>query len=210
MRRPGVFGGARWRHALLALCAIMVSRRGYGRAIVLAAGSPGSGGNASGLSSLPASARGVVSAALGADSASYRVRASGQGFAAANAAQGMGISFGASGVLIASRGLRVGVSLRSRRLRNLAARRWRGGAGRAGESRDLRARRTDRVVSKRPTRPRAGLHDRSSLAGGSLRRAADAVDGAVRRRRALPRPRRTERDAGQCRRGRRCAMATSR
>ncbi len=64
-----------------------------------------------GLASLPMSAQGVVSAALGADSPAYRVGPSGDGLAANNPAQRLAIGFSRSGVQLSSGALRVGLSL---------------------------------------------------------------------------------------------------
>jgi hypothetical protein len=65
-----------------------------------------------GLSGLPLSAQGVVSATLGAHGTTYLVRHSGGALQARNVPQAMGIDFRASGVEIASHGTRVGVRLR--------------------------------------------------------------------------------------------------
>ncbi len=64
-----------------------------------------------GLSSLPLSARGVVSGVLGGDDGAYRVRPSGGGFGAANAAQGLRLRFGRSGVQVGAGSTRLGLSL---------------------------------------------------------------------------------------------------
>jgi hypothetical protein len=55
-----------------------------------------------GLSSLPAAARGPISAALGADDSQYRI----VGLSARNPAQGLSASFGRSGVTIEGDGRR--------------------------------------------------------------------------------------------------------
>src|SRR5262249_19570276 len=65
------------------------------------------------LSRLPVSAQGVISAALGADSAAYQVSVAGAGFAAQNPAQRLHLSFAPSGVKIASGKTRVGLSFRA-------------------------------------------------------------------------------------------------
>jgi hypothetical protein len=64
-----------------------------------------------GLLSLPLAAQGPVSAALGADSAAYRVSASGGGFTASSPAQHLRSSFTSSGVSVASGATRLGLSL---------------------------------------------------------------------------------------------------
>jgi hypothetical protein len=64
-----------------------------------------------GLLSLPAAAQGPVSAALGADQGTYRVGVSRGGFVAATPAQRLHSTFTRSGVLVASAGVRVGLSL---------------------------------------------------------------------------------------------------
>jgi len=66
-----------------------------------------------GLLSLPVAAQGPVSAAMGADSAAYRVSASNGGFAAASPAQRLSLRFGRSGVSVSSRATRVGLSLQA-------------------------------------------------------------------------------------------------
>ena len=66
-----------------------------------------------GLSTLPLAAQGVVSGALGADSAGYRISASGVGFQAQNAAQRLHMRFRSSGVQVASGDTHVGLSLRA-------------------------------------------------------------------------------------------------
>ncbi len=66
-----------------------------------------------GLSSLPASAQDPVSAALGADSPAYRVRASGADLRATNPAQHLRALFGRSGVRLRSGALEEDLSLRA-------------------------------------------------------------------------------------------------
>ena len=66
-----------------------------------------------GLLSLPASARGPVSATLGAQRSAYHAAPSRGGFLATNPAQGLRARFSASGVLVSSRGSTVGLSLRA-------------------------------------------------------------------------------------------------
>jgi hypothetical protein len=66
-----------------------------------------------GLSSLPPSAQGPVSAALGADDPAYRIRSSSAGLQAASPAQHLQESFDPSGVLVSSGKTRVGLSLRA-------------------------------------------------------------------------------------------------
>jgi hypothetical protein len=66
-----------------------------------------------GLSSLPMAAEGAVSAALGADSAAYRVTTSGDGFRAQNAAQALHVRFDAAGISIRSGNTQVDLSLRA-------------------------------------------------------------------------------------------------
>jgi hypothetical protein len=65
------------------------------------------------LSALPLVAQGVVSGALGAGTQAYRVAPSVGGFRALNPAQGLRERFGRWGVLVASGGLRLGLSLRA-------------------------------------------------------------------------------------------------
>jgi hypothetical protein len=65
------------------------------------------------LSSLPVAARGVVSEALGADDASYRMRASGGGFQAVSQAQGLRLGFGRAGIVVESGATRLGLRLRA-------------------------------------------------------------------------------------------------
>jgi RHS repeat-associated protein len=64
-----------------------------------------------GLSSLPLTAQGPISAALGADDAAFRVSASGGGFRAVNPAQRLGVRFGRSGVFLSSGTARLGLNL---------------------------------------------------------------------------------------------------
>jgi hypothetical protein len=64
-----------------------------------------------GLSSLPVAAQGPVSAALGAASPAYRIRASGRGFAAASPGQHLGARFRDSGVSVSSGSTHVGLSV---------------------------------------------------------------------------------------------------
>jgi hypothetical protein len=64
-----------------------------------------------GLLSLPASAQGSVSAALGGDSAAYRVSGAGAAFSAASPAQHLRSSFTHSGVTVRAGATRVGLSL---------------------------------------------------------------------------------------------------
>ncbi len=64
-----------------------------------------------GLLSLPAAARGPVSAALGADQGSYRVGVTRGGFVAATPSQRLRSTFTRSGVLVASGGIRLGLSV---------------------------------------------------------------------------------------------------
>jgi len=66
-----------------------------------------------GLLSLPLAARGPVSAAIGADTPAYRVRASKGGFAAANPAQRFRVHFGPSGPSVRSGATRVRLSLQA-------------------------------------------------------------------------------------------------
>jgi hypothetical protein len=65
-----------------------------------------------GLLSLPPAAQGSVSAALGAESPSYGVHASGHGFGAASPAQHLSSSFSSSTVSVRSGATRLGLSLR--------------------------------------------------------------------------------------------------
>ena len=64
-----------------------------------------------GITSLPLAARAPVSGVLGADDPAYWVRASSGGFQAVSQAQRLHVSFGRSGVLVASGELRSGLSL---------------------------------------------------------------------------------------------------
>ena len=66
-----------------------------------------------GLSSLPLTAQGPVSRALGADEPAYRVRAWRGGFSAVSPAQDLSASFDRSGVSVGSGATRVGLSLRA-------------------------------------------------------------------------------------------------
>ena len=66
-----------------------------------------------GLLSLPLAAQAPVSAALGADGAAYRVRASDGGFAAANPAQRLGLRFGRAAIAVSSGATHVGLSVRA-------------------------------------------------------------------------------------------------
>jgi hypothetical protein len=66
-----------------------------------------------GLSSLPLAARGPISAALGADSPSYRVSAYHGGFEAASPAQHLRSAFSRSGVSVSAGSTRIGLSLRA-------------------------------------------------------------------------------------------------
>src|SRR5438132_4026179 len=66
-----------------------------------------------GLSSLPLSAQGPISGALGADDPVYHIRASRGGFQAANAAQRLKESFDRSGVVVSSGNAQLGLRLRA-------------------------------------------------------------------------------------------------
>src|SRR5438876_46817 len=66
-----------------------------------------------GLLSLPPTARGPISSALGAEDPAYRVGASRGGFEAANPHHGLHLSFSRSGVLVTSGKTRLGLSLRA-------------------------------------------------------------------------------------------------
>jgi hypothetical protein len=66
-----------------------------------------------GLGLLPVAARGPLSAALGADSAAYRVGASAGGFQAHSPAQGVSARFDRSGVELSSDTVKLGLSLRA-------------------------------------------------------------------------------------------------
>ena len=75
---------------------------------------PRSGGYShEGLLSLPLAAQGPVSAAMGADTAAYRVSASNGGFAAANPAQRLSLRFDRAGVSVSSGATHVGLSLQA-------------------------------------------------------------------------------------------------
>ncbi len=67
----------------------------------------------SGLSRLPLTAQGPISAALGADSAAYRVGAVGRGFVAASPAQRLSVRFDRSGISLNSGETQLGLSLRA-------------------------------------------------------------------------------------------------
>jgi FG-GAP repeat len=66
-----------------------------------------------GLTALPLAAQGVVSSAVGADRAAYRVTASGAGFHAVSAAQGLHMRFESSGVQVRSGNTQIGLSLQA-------------------------------------------------------------------------------------------------
>jgi hypothetical protein len=93
---------------------------------------------------LPAAALGPVSAALGTSARAYRLSASGGGFAAENPAQRLELRFDRSGVQLSSRGLSLGLSLRS--------------VG-YGTSRRALAPATPRVSANRVLYARAGLEE---------------------------------------------------
>jgi hypothetical protein len=65
------------------------------------------------LSTLPLAAQGVISGAVGADSAAYRVRRSGAGFRAQSAGQGLRLRFDGSGVHVSSGTTQLGLSLQA-------------------------------------------------------------------------------------------------
>jgi|GEM_PF-991246 len=97
----------------LALGAALYEGLGAGRSPVAPAAVRPHAFSGKGLSSLPLAAQGPVSAALGADSAAYRVlSASGSGLRAANPAQHLSTSFTGSGVSVTSGATHVGLSLR--------------------------------------------------------------------------------------------------
>ena len=73
--------------------------------------------------------------------------------------------FGRAGVQLSARGIRLGLSLARRRLRECSANARRGNAARDGEQGGLYAPRSSRVVRKRAGWPRAGFH-RVARAGG--------------------------------------------
>jgi hypothetical protein len=127
------------------LCAALSGGLGAGSSKLTrarAGGSPISSHVAPSL--LPAAALGPVSAALGASDPAYRVSASGDGFAAKNPAQRLELRFARSGVQLSSRGLQLGLSLRS-----------------AGYGTSLRAvgGATPRVNANRVVYARAGLEE---------------------------------------------------
>jgi hypothetical protein len=113
----------------------MAARALTGRSAVSSRGAP---------SVLPAGALGPVSAALGKSDPAYRISASGGGFAARNPAQSLQLRFDRSGVRLSSRGLQLGLSLRS-----------------AGYGSSLRALggATPRVSANRVVYARAGLEE---------------------------------------------------
>ncbi len=111
-----------WR-VLLALAALSLALgtalheslagRSAAPAAVRASGLPGSQRiSREGLLSLPPAAQEPVSAALGGDSAAYRISASAGGFQAASPAQHLSSSFTGSGVLASSGTTRLGLSVR--------------------------------------------------------------------------------------------------
>src|SRR5437588_12907345 len=69
--------------------------------------------SARGLSGLPLAARGPASAALAKDAAAYRVVGSSGGYRASNPAQRLSERFTPGAVLVGSRGVQVGLSLRA-------------------------------------------------------------------------------------------------
>jgi FG-GAP repeat len=66
-----------------------------------------------GLSSLPLTAQGSVSQALGADDPAYRIHASGRGFSGVSSAQRLSLGFDRAGVSVSAGAAHVGLSLRA-------------------------------------------------------------------------------------------------
>src|ERR1700677_3787641 len=66
-----------------------------------------------GLSSLPLTAQGPISMALGADDAAFRISESGNGFRTANPAQHLSARFDRAGVSLSSRATQLDLSLRA-------------------------------------------------------------------------------------------------
>ena len=126
---PRAGGMVPWR--VLVLAAALLLTLGLAAALALTLGpapDAGTGGRGSvgsasvrshrdssraGLLSLPLTAQAPVSAALGGDSAAYRVSAYRGGLRATNPAQRLSASFGSSGVYVASGATTVGLSLRA-------------------------------------------------------------------------------------------------
>ncbi len=128
---------------------------------------------------LPPSALGVVSSAIGADGSLYRVSRAGSGLAARNPAQGLRVRFRSAGVELGQRQHPPEPGTRRRRLRLRPAPGPRGRARRSRQRRQLRARRPRGVVSQRAPRARAGVHAHPS-ARRRGERPADDRDPAVR------------------------------
>jgi hypothetical protein len=107
-------GRVTWR--ALSLAALLALLLGATASQLLRAGESSSApaaGSAAGLSSLGPAARASISAALGADDPAYHFNAAPGGFRGANPAQHMGLELGRTGVLLRSRSLRLGLSLRA-------------------------------------------------------------------------------------------------
>ena len=147
----------------------------------------GASAHRKGLSSLPLPAQGPISDALGAESPAYRVRAFRGGFRVASPAQHLSTSFASSGISVSSGSARVGLSLRRRGLRALAASAWRDRPPGEGQPGLLCARRPQRMVCEWAAGPGAGLHDRQGVVCPS-RRGAHTLDRTVRQRPGLARP----------------------
>jgi FG-GAP repeat len=97
---------------VLALGAVLYGGLSGGRSPVARVGVRSRGLSREGLLSLPLAAQGPVSAALGADSAAYRVSKYGGGFRAASPAQHLSASFTSSGVSVSSGATHLGLSVR--------------------------------------------------------------------------------------------------
>ena len=98
--------------AKLAWLGVLVAVLGTVTVLVTRPGTSSSGGHTAGLASIPLTARGAVSAALGSSDVSYKLRESTDGhWQAANAAQSLRASFGRSGTVVGSNGSRVGLRL---------------------------------------------------------------------------------------------------
>ena len=106
-----------------------------------------------GLSSVPLTARGPLSAALGRHELGYRV----VGLRAHNSAQGLGVNFSRAGVRVTSASTHVSMRLVNYGRTTATAPTRKGRSACLRQSRRLSARRRGRVVRQRAARPRAGL-----------------------------------------------------
>ena len=113
---PGGVAAPWWRVVVLGLLSVLVGvvvawGLVSGRSSSPAAVTRSAGGVHGGLSSLPAAARGPVSAALGSADSRYRVSAFRGGFAAVNPGQRLRVHFGRSGVRISSGAMGLALSV---------------------------------------------------------------------------------------------------